>query len=113
MRFSYSTTSPTQNEFDSLPRLPITLRYDSQEIKVMGLVDSGATVSVLPYEVGIQLGAHWDARKANIPLAGNLGRQLAMPLFAMGSVGNYPPVRLAFAWVNTPNFTTVQILENG
>ena len=39
MRFSYSTTSPTQNEFDSLPRLSITLRYASQEINVMGLVD--------------------------------------------------------------------------
>lgn len=103
MRFSYSTTSPTQDEFDSLPRLPITLRYDNQEIEVMGLVDSGATINVLPYDVGIQLGAQWDASKATIPLAGNLGRQLAIPLFLMGTVGNYPPIRLAFAWVNAPN----------
>ena len=70
MRFSYSTTSSTQDEFDSLPRLPITLRHNNEEIEVMGLVDSGATVSVLPYEIGIQLGAQWDARKATIPLAG-------------------------------------------
>lgn len=103
MRFSYSTTNPTQDEFDSLPRLPITLRYGNQEMEVMGLVDSGATVNVLPYEAGIQLGAQWEAQKATIPLAGNLGRQLAIPFFVMATVGNYGPVRLAFAWVNTPN----------
>lgn len=103
MRFRYSTTGPTQDEFDSLPRLPLTLRYGDQEIEVMGLVDSGATVNVLPYEVGIQLGAEWEAQKATIPLAGSLGRQLAMPFFVMATVGDYEPVRLAFAWVNTPN----------
>lgn len=69
----------------------------------MGLVDSGATVNVLPYEVGIQLGAQWEAQKATIPLAGNLGRQLAMPFFVMATIGDYELVRLAFAWVNTPN----------
>lgn len=73
----------------------------------MGLVDSGATVNVLPYEVGIQLGAQWETRKATIPLAGNLGRQLAMPLFCMATVGNYEPIRLAFAWVNTPNMPLI------
>ena len=103
MRFSYSTTSPTQDEFDSLPRLPLTIRHDNQEIELMGLVDSGATVNVLPYEVGIQLGTQWEAQKAMIPLAGSLGRQLAMPFFVMATIGDYKPVRLAFAWVNTPN----------
>lgn len=107
MRFSYSTTSPTQDEFDSLPRLPLILRYGEQQIDVMGLVDSGATVSVLPYEVGIQLGAEWETSKATIPLAGNLGRQLAMPFFVMATVGSFEPVRLAFAWVNTLNMPLI------
>lgn len=107
MRFRYSTTNPTQDEFDSLPRLPLTLRYGDQEIEVIGLIDSGATVNVLPYEVGIQLDAQWEEQKATIPLAGNLGRQLAMPLFAMATVGNYEPIRLAFAWVNTPNMPLI------
>jgi hypothetical protein len=41
----------------------------------MGLVDSGATVHVLPYDVGLQLGVVWDDRKANMRLAGTLGNQ--------------------------------------
>ncbi len=55
MRFQYSTADPSQDEFDSLPRIPLTIRYNDQHLDVIGLVDSGATVSVLPYEVGLQL----------------------------------------------------------
>ena len=73
MRFPYSTTDPSQDAFDSLPRLPLRLRADSRALDVMGLVDSGATVHVLPYEVGLQLGLVWDDRRANIRLAGTLG----------------------------------------
>lgn len=98
MRFRYSTTDPTQSELDSLPRLPFVLRYGKQVINAVGLVDSGATVNVLPYRLGIQLGAVWDDRKATIRLAGNLGNVAAQPLFPMADIGDFPPVRLAFAW---------------
>jgi hypothetical protein len=98
MRFRYSTTDPTQSELDSLPRLPFVLRYGKQVINAVGLVDSGATVNVLPYRLGIQLGAVWDDRKATIRLAGNLGNVAAQPLFPMAEISGFPPVRLAFAW---------------
>ncbi len=98
MRFRYSTTDSTQNELDSLPRLPLVLRYGQQVINEVGLVDSGATVNVLPYRIGVQLGAVWDDQKATIQLAGNLGLVAAQPLFSMVEIGDLPPVRLAFAW---------------
>jgi hypothetical protein len=103
MRFRYSTSDPAQDEFDSLPRIPLTIRYNDRQLDVIGLVDSGATVSVLPQEIGLQLGARWDERRANLRLAGNLGRSPAMPLFVMATIGDLAPVRLAFAWVKTPN----------
>jgi len=103
MRFRYSTTDPTQSELDSLPRLPLVLRYGKQVINVVGLVDSGATVNVLPYRLGDQLGAVWDDRKATIRLAGNLGNVAAQPLFPMAEIGDFPPVRLAFAWSRSDN----------
>jgi hypothetical protein len=56
MRFEYSTTSPSQNEFDSLPRIPLMLRQGDRIVETVGLVDSGATINVLPYELGLQLG---------------------------------------------------------
>jgi hypothetical protein len=103
MRFPYSTTDPSQDAFDSLPRPPLRLRADSRAIDVMGLADSGATVHVLPYEVGLQLGAVWDDRRANMRPAGTLGQQSAMPVFMSAEIADFAPVRLAFAWVQSPN----------
>jgi hypothetical protein len=103
MRFKYSTTDPSQDEFDSLPRLPLVLRANSQSVEVVGLMDSGAMINLLPYDVGTQLGAVWDDRKANIRLAGTLGSLNAMPLSVTAQVGEFAPLRLAFAWVKSNN----------
>jgi len=101
MRFRYSTSASYQNEFDSLPRIPLFVRHNDQVAEVIGLVDSGATVNVLPYGIGIQLGAVWEEHKAIIRLEGNLGNQLAIPVFGIVEIGNFSPVRLAFAWVKS------------
>jgi len=101
MQFQYSTTDAAQDEFDALPRLPFRLRQNGRVIEAVGLVDSGATVNVLPYEVGLQLGGVWDGGKATLRLAGNLNSQPAMPFFALAEIGDFEPVRLAFAWVNS------------
>ncbi|MCY7391980.1 MAG: hypothetical protein LH647_10990 [Leptolyngbyaceae cyanobacterium CAN_BIN12] len=103
MRFKYSTTSPAQNEFDSLPRLPLSLRRGDQNVEITGLVDSGATVNVLPYELGLELGGIWDERRAIIQLAGNLSSQPAMPFSATVEIGDFAPTQLVFAWVRSPN----------
>ena len=103
MRFPYSTTDPSQDAFDSLPRLPLRLRTDSRALDVMGLVDSGATVNGLPHDVGLQLGLVWDDRRANSRLAGSLGQQPAMPVFMSAEIADFAPVRRAFAWVQSPD----------
>ena len=72
-------------------------------VEALGLVDSGATINVLPYEMGLRLGAAWDESKAIIQLTGNLSTQQAMPFFATAEIGEFASVKLAFAWVNRPN----------
>nr|VFJ54471.1 MAG: hypothetical protein BECKDK2373C_GA0170839_104322 [Candidatus Kentron sp. DK] len=101
MKFSYSVSDPSQNEFDNLPRLTSLLSLGSREVEATGLVDSGATVNVLPYETGIRLGEKWDDSKANIRLAGNMGNFPAILLAATAKIGDFRPVRLVFAWVKT------------
>jgi hypothetical protein len=102
MRFKYSTTSPSQNEFDSLPRVPLLLRQGDRVVETIGLVDSGATINVLPYEIGLQLGSIWDERKAILRLTGNLGNQQAIPFSLVAQIGEFEPVKLVFAWTNNP-----------
>jgi hypothetical protein len=102
MRFKYSTLNPSQNEFDSLPRVPLVLRRGDRTVESLGLVDSGATINVLPYELGLQLGGNWDQNRAVLQLTGNLSNQPAMPLIATAKIGDFTPVQLAFAWVHVP-----------
>ena len=107
MRFPYTVTAPTQNEFDSLPRLPLTLQLDRRRVEAIGLVDSGATVNVLPYDTGLQLGGLWEDRKATIKLAGNLGGLAAQPIFVMATIGDLSPIRLVFAWTRSNNVSLI------
>ena len=103
MRFTYSTTYPSQTQLDSMPRLPITLKLNSSSVDVFGLVDSGATINVLPFSIGQQLGATWDSQKAVIRLAGNIANSLAQPIVIKAEIGQFSPVSLAFAWVSHDN----------
>jgi len=101
MKVRYSTIDPDQNELDSLPWLSLFLRKGENMVRAAGLLDTGATANVLPYGLGVQLGAVWDTRKAAIQLAGNLGNMEGQPILAMGEIGGFPPVKLAFAWTHT------------
>lgn len=78
-----------------------------KQITGMGLVDSGATVNVLPYNPGVELGAVREASKATIRLAGNLGNFPAMPLVVTAEIGDFAPVRLAFAWTQAEKVSLI------
>ena len=101
MRFEYSISEPTQDQLDVLPRLPLILINRQHRVNASALVDSGATVNVMPYSLGLQLGAVWVEKKAVIRLGGMLGDQLAMPFFANIVMGDYAPVRQAFALIKS------------
>jgi predicted aspartyl protease len=64
----------------------------------MGLLDTGATVNVLPYQAGLQLGFDWDAQTTRVQLTGNLAAVEARVVVVPVSVGPFPQTRLAFAW---------------
>lgn len=106
-RFPFSVSDESQPDSDSLPRLPLLLEYQGQTLEVRGLVDSGATVNVLPYRLGRQLGAVWTPPKATLRLAGNLTNAIAQPLFVFARIADLPPVRLAFAWTMAENIPLI------
>jgi len=68
---------------------------------VMGLLDTAAMVNVLPYTVGLQLGAVWEQQVTSVQLTGNLAQQEARALVVAATVGKFAPVRLAFAWTKS------------
>jgi hypothetical protein len=82
------------------PMLPITLTA-LRSVSVLGLLDTGATVNVLPYPVGEQLGAEWEQQPTPVQLSGNLAACEARVLVTSGVVGKFAPVRMVFAWAKT------------
>ncbi|HRW07207.1 MAG TPA: hypothetical protein P5121_19020 [Caldilineaceae bacterium] len=71
VRFPYQPGGDIRND-SALPYLQLRLQHQQRVVDRLGLVDSGATVNVLPYSVGLQLGAIWEQQRVEIALAGNL-----------------------------------------
>ena len=83
---------------EALPTIPITLSCANFSVSANALLDSGSTVNLLPYDIGLRLGAIWEEQIVRLPLAGNLAKVEARGLFVQIQIGNLEPVRLAFAW---------------
>ncbi|ASC70594.1 hypothetical protein XM38_015340 [Halomicronema hongdechloris C2206] len=83
---------------DALPQLPLALTYRGVSAEVSALLDTGASVNVLPYSIGLQLGAVWEEQTTSVTLAGNLASLEARGLLVSAKIGDFDPVRLVFAW---------------
>jgi hypothetical protein len=100
-QFPYCDRNPASGGLDMMPDLPIVLRHQSRLMSGVGLVDSGASISVLPYSLGIQLGFDWNTQTAHITLAGTLAHVDARGIVVDAAVGQLSPVRLALAWAHS------------
>lgn len=99
--FPFTERTDSLGRLSVMPYLPLTLTNESRSVEVMALLDTGASVNVLPYEIGVQLGAAWEKQTVQIPLSGNLAHNEARGLVLSGSVAQYSPVLLAFAWTQS------------
>jgi hypothetical protein len=97
-RFPFVEARDALGSIDVVPQLPLTLYYQNSAVEVSGLLDTGASVNVLPYSVGIQLGAVWEELTTSVQLAGNLAPVEARGLVISAQVSDFAPVRLVFAW---------------
>jgi len=102
-RFNFQPKTDLLGMIDYVPYLPLRLTYQNQYLDVMGLLDTGASVNVLPYQIGLRLGAIWEKQTISIPLAGNLSQQEAKGLLLSAKVGHFPAVNLVFAWAKVDN----------
>src|SRR5690242_9502221 len=98
-RFPFAAAANASREASSLPFLPLSLQMgEGPRIAVEGLLDTGATVSVLSHSIGLRLGAVWSDRAPAVRLTGNLAQFEARALLVTAQIAEFSPVRLAFAW---------------
>lgn len=103
LNFTFPFSGPTNSEFYKLPLLPMVLFSEAGSLRVNGLVDTGASVNVLPHGVGLSLGLIWEQNKAAITLSGNLANFPAQLVTLFARIGDYVPVPLNFAWSQSDN----------
>jgi len=97
-RYPFISVESALGEAGLQARLPLTLTHHDQSVTVVGLLDTGAMVNVLPYHVGVDLGAVWEHQTTALRLTGNLAQFDARALLVSAAVGQFAPVRLVFAW---------------
>jgi hypothetical protein len=97
-RYSFTERTDSLGRSVIMPYLPLILTLGNRSLEVIALLDTGASVNVLPYEIGIQLGAIWENQTVSIPLSGNLARSNSRGLVVSGTIAQFPPILLAFAW---------------
>ncbi len=99
-RFSY-----TQNpQFPvGMPLIDIQLSNGPKSLAVSALVDSGAALNILPFDVGIELGLVWENQTFLIDLGGVLTGAQAYAVLLQAQITNGQPTQLAFAWVSRPS----------
>ena len=94
------TRSPAYPELrGGLPLVDIALYHEGHNCSVTALVDSGAAMSVLPYDIGLELGLVWEEQTIPVDIGGVLKQTPAYGILVRGELAPLPSVALVFAWI--------------
>lgn len=105
-QFPFVVRDPALGSASLAPMIPLSLKA-AQTVAVTALLDTGATVNVLPYSIGSQLGFLWDQQTTSVQLSGNLASAEARVVLVTATVAQFPPVRLVFAWAKQDNIPVI------
>jgi hypothetical protein len=97
-RYPFFSADPTLGEASFRPYLYFTLLHQQVSVPASALLDTGASVNVLPYSIGVELGYDWERQTTALSLTGNLAQYEARVVLAQAVVGQFEPVQLVFAW---------------
>lgn len=100
-RFPFIERTNSLGLSSTLPYLAIALTYRDRFVEATAMLDTGASVNVLPYDIGLQLGVVWEEQTVPIQLSGNLAQTEARGLVLSATVAEFPSVLLAFAWTQS------------
>ncbi len=106
-KFSYLSTAKSSRPTDLMPYMPVSVEKNGVSKEVLALVDTGASVNVLPYRIGIEIGAIWESQTTSLTLDGNLANYEARGLVLKVKIADFLPVNLAFAWTKQENVPVI------
>ncbi|MGL5082179.1 MAG: aspartyl protease family protein [Microcoleaceae cyanobacterium] len=102
-RYPFVSSDTALGEASFRPYLPFALVHQQVSVTSSALLDTGASVNVLPYSTGVELGYEWDRQTTALSLTGNLAQYEARVVLAQAVVGQFEPVQMVFAWTKAIN----------
>jgi len=112
MKYQYSRSPEFPHLRGGLPLVEIALYHGGHEVTISALVDSGAAMSVLPYDTGLELGLVWEDQTVPVDVGGVLKNTPAYGVLVRGELFTLPPVALVFAWIHRTSDEIRTILGN-
>ncbi|GAP93553.1 aspartyl protease family protein [Leptolyngbya sp. NIES-2104] len=107
VRYAFISNDSAPEELGFRPFLPIVLSTEQHTVSSSGLLDTGATVNVLPYSIGVELGYEWERQTKALNLTGNLAQYEARVVVVQATIAELNPISLVFAWTRA---TTVPMI---
>jgi hypothetical protein len=98
LRINYTISKKSVDNTGHLPFIPILLSFTNQKVLTSGLLDTGSTINVMPFSIGLELGLKWDKMNTKIPLTGNLSTSEAFGVVIKGKIDDFKTTNLVFAW---------------
>jgi hypothetical protein len=98
VQIAYTSMDSRIGDASLMPYAPVRLAHLDKNRDSVALVDSGASVNVLPFQIGCDLGLDWEKQTTRIRLSGNLANFDARAVLLTAHIANLSPVKLVFAW---------------
>jgi hypothetical protein len=102
-RYPFISSDTTLGEASFRPYLPFSLVRQQTSITASALLDTGASINVMPYVIGVELGYEWERQTTALSLTGNLAQYEARVVLVEAVVGQFDSVQLVFAWTQATN----------
>lgn len=107
-RFAFTTSERSPGQ--PMPWVEIALGYDDRWVSILGLIDSGSPITVLPWTYGLDLGMRWEDQRIALNLGGayrNVEARAAFVMASHSSVTGSRPIRLAVAWARSNDLPVI------
>ncbi len=106
-RFPFLPRPAGSGSLDLAPLLPACLSRNGVDVDLVGLVDSGSSFSILPFDIGARFGLPWNSLPHALTLGG-IGRGIPAKMIALHmTFGPIGPVSQLFAWANSNDLPIV------
>ena len=99
--FPYLTNLEYAQDSVVRPFLPISIGLEGSVADSLALLDTGSDLNVIPFSLGIRLGADWAQHQPEHKLNGLTESLEAKNLILDVTVSDWPTIRMPFAWAET------------